>query len=387
MSSKIQSQEQNALLTQPAMIDDEDLSPAKLPTPKKPKTSNPGLLSYFTKKVTNIFSPSRSNSLASSSQDNAAGHDSPALTPSCLEKGDESVERFFKDSLSKRSCDDTLSFDLDYSHEGGDITTSTGASLSIKNSSCKRKSEEITLNKRNMTRLSQARDPNMSWTEMEIQMKGDGLWHMAGTGLESYWWVLPTFQGFGKNELMKQCKEGEDYFRTEESLRLYAKETLGWGGVVAQEEKRRRKGPLRVKSPPKRAAPNAAKSPSKKARTSNGPKIDKTVASPQNCPTSSDSHDENESVCMPDLETVLKDKLQATQMVLHPGFDGNYCSVSAKASKIMEFMATCVVEGQESAPSPGFLYVCGRPGTGKVRNLIILLTYFLCSYLINIYFI
>ena len=374
------------------MIDDEDSSPTKEPTPKKPKAT--GLLGYFTKKVTNMFSPTRSNSLASSSQDNGAEHDSPALTPSCLEKGDDSVERCFEDSfsLSKRSCDDTLSFDRAHSQEDAVVKTSTDAPSQVKSSPSKRKAEEITSNdstreaigleatgsntennNRNIIRLSQARDPTMTWTEMEMQMKDDGMWYLPGTGLESFWWVHPTFQGLKKNELMQQCKEGEDYFRNEESLKLYAKKHLGWAGVIASEEKRRRKEPLKVKSPPKRAAPEAVKSSPKKARRSPEPKTDKNVASPKTSNSSFDGNDGVESVCMPDEETIIGDKLHAAQMALHPSFYGNYCSVSAKASSIMEFMATCVVEGDESAPRSGFLYVCGRPGTGKVCNLFILL--------------
>ncbi|KAL3789673.1 hypothetical protein HJC23_003874 [Cyclotella cryptica] len=83
--------------------------------------------------------------------------------------------------------------------------------------------------------------------------------------------------------------------------------------------------------------------------------------------------DEFVEMCLPDKERIVKHKLEVAQMVLHASFQGNYCSVSSMPSAITEFMFKPIQNGKpgKGLPSsgPGFLYVCGRPGTGKTTTV------------------
>ena len=172
----------------------------------------------------------------------------------------------------------------------------------------------------------------------------------------------------------------------------YAKNKLGWAGEItteAPEGKRRsqHREPLNVQPSPKRSAPSEIDRPSKKSRTSPHTKANETM----DCDSSKDDvspedEDDIDSICLPDGESIVKDKLEAAQMVLHQSFSGNYCAVSAKTSQIMEFMATAVANSADGDPSPAFLYVCGRPGTGKVWFYFILVWDILfCTILISLF--
>jgi len=68
-------------------------------------------------------------------------------------------------------------------------------------------------------------------------------------------------------------------------------------------------------------------------------------------------------------------------MVLHPSFNKKQLSksssmsvVSSMEQDIKDFMEKSILTGAimdgMTLPSPGFLYVCGGPGTGKVSRLI-----------------
>jgi len=67
----------------------------------------------------------------------------------------------------------------------------------------------------------------MSWAEMYNQMIADGWFHISGSGLVEWYYVHPRFKGMLKTQILKQGKEGEDYF-SEESLKSYARSHLGW---------------------------------------------------------------------------------------------------------------------------------------------------------------
>jgi hypothetical protein len=364
-----QDDNRNSLLTQPAMIETYE-SPTHRASAKKPKaTQSHGIMNYFKpaiEVITKALTPNRFKSKSSPS----ASH-TTQLSASCLGRGDEEVERCFDDTSSKQS------------------SNSNGFQLHEKqHSPTKRKAEDIApdvsvsvsvakvpeAEPRKIACLTAARDPTMSWAEMELQMKDDGLKHLSGTGLSSYWWVHPTYAGMKKNDIVKQCKEGEDYFTSTESLQLYAKNKLGWGGEIeseAPEGKRRRTEPLRINPSPKRVAEEEASSPSKKARRAPKAKTDKSVASQTNDSASSDILICDGSECLPDKESKMSDKLEAALLTLCKNWTGGYCSVSTKTSEIIEFMASPVADfadGTDFAPRTGFLYVCGRPGTGKVRH-------------------
>ena len=351
-------EQDNALFTQPAMIETYE-SPTRQPTPKKPKL---GILGYLKKVLTPTLN--RSNGMPIISQEIHVEH-SPAPSNPCLEKGNEDAtdcsrseeDATIKISSLKRKADDMsangVSCQVDETQE----------SLNISHNS----------QPRPVVHFSAPRNPSVCWTEMYKQMKGEGLRHIDGDELNAYWWIHPSCVEMKKTQLVHQCIEGEDYFKTEESLMLYAKNKLGWAGEIqseAPEGKRRsqQREPFNVKPSPKRAAPKGTDPPAKKSRTSPHAKANESM----DCDSSKDnvsSNDDNDidSVCLPDGESIVKDKLEAAQMVLHQSFSGNYCAVSSKTSQIMKFMATAVVNSKDGESSPAFLYVCGRPGTGKVR--------------------
>ena len=79
----------------------------------------------------------------------------------------------------------------------------------------------------------------------------------------------------------------------------------------------------------------------------------------------------------PDLQHTVRDKLECCQMVLHPSFNMKQLSksssssvVSSKEHGIKDFLEKSIMTGAAidgmTLPSPGFLYICGGPGTGKV---------------------
>jgi hypothetical protein len=84
----------------------------------------------------------------------------------------------------------------------------------------------------------------------------------------------------------------------------------------------------------------------------------------------------------PDLQHTVRDKLECSQMVLHPSFNMKQLSkstsssvVSSKEHGIKDFLEKSIMTGADidglTLPSPGFLYICGGPGTGKVSNLLL----------------
>lgn len=369
---EINSHEQdNALFTQPAMIETYESPTRQPPTPKKPKL---GILGYLKKVLTPTLN--RSNGMHSAPQDAETGS-SPTLSASCLEKGDEEIEACFADSTQKQSPT-PMSLVKEGTALGPNIFSMEASPLKRKADDMSDKAPEslnISHNSqpRPVVHFSAPRNPSVCWAEMYNQMKGEGLRHIDGDELNAYWWIHPSCVEMKKTQLVHQCIEGEDYFKTEESLMLYAKNKLGWAGEIqseAPEGKRRsqQREPFNVKPSPKRAAPKGTDPPAKKSRTSPHAKANESM----DCDSSKDnvsSNDDNDidSVCLPDGESIVKDKLEAAQMVLHQSFSGNYCAVSSKTSQIMKFMATAVVNSKDGEPSPAFLYVCGRSGTGKVR--------------------
>ena len=365
----------NALLTQPAMIETYE-SPTRQPTPKK---ANLGILGYLKKKLTPTLN--RLTGTPSASQDiGVETGSSPTLSASCLEKGDDEIEACFADSPRKQVptkketagiCSNI--FPMEASRKADDTSANAQEALNISHDSQPRPNGH----------LSAPRNPSVCWTEMYNQMKDEGLKHITGDGLNAYWWVHPSYVGMKKTQLVKQCKEGEDYFKSEESIMHYAKNKLGWAGEItteAPEGKRRsqHREPLNVQPSPKRSAPSEIDRPSKKSRTSPHTKANETMdCDSSKDDVSPDDEDDIDSICLPDGESIVKDKLEAAQMVLHQSFSGNYCAVSAKTSQIMKFMATAVANSADGDPSPAFLYVCGRPGTGKVRFCFILVSDFI----------
>ncbi len=71
------------------------------------------------------------------------------------------------------------------------------------------------------------------WTEFWKNMLNEGWKWMNGDGLIDWYYVHPNFAHRSKSEMVKEGKEGEDYFISEESVMRYAKEHLGFNGKVA----------------------------------------------------------------------------------------------------------------------------------------------------------
>lgn len=75
-------------------------------------------------------------------------------------------------------------------------------------------------------------DKSVSWHVFFQSMKDSGWTHLTGSGLISYYWVHPLCSKMKKNELLANGVEGEDYFTSEEAVKLYAKKAYGWEGQV-----------------------------------------------------------------------------------------------------------------------------------------------------------
>ncbi|KAL9184927.1 hypothetical protein ACHAXT_002704 [Thalassiosira profunda] len=82
---------------------------------------------------------------------------------------------------------------------------------------------------------------------------------------------------------------------------------------------------------------------------------------------------------LPDGEKTVRDKLECCQMVLHPSYKRTKLSnsaisvVSPKEEDIKDFITKSIETGTTAdgltLPSPGFLYICGGPGTGKTTTV------------------
>ena len=101
------------------------------------------------------------------------------------------------------------------------------------------------------------------------------------------------------------------------------------------------------------------------------------VADQESSSVSETNYDPN--LAPPDKRSIIHDKLECCQMVLHPSFNKDQLSKSAaksvvapKEDDIMDFMTKSIETGMSvdgmTIPSPGFVYICGGPGTGKVSH-------------------
>ena len=77
-------------------------------------------------------------------------------------------------------------------------------------------------------RSSPAVERGMSWTQMHSQMKVDGWTHVKGSDLVEWYYLHPTCKGMNKTNLLRNKKEGVDFFTSETDLKRYAKLHLGW---------------------------------------------------------------------------------------------------------------------------------------------------------------
>lgn len=377
--------------TVPAVVDDECDQDSPHTIVKKPKTAI--ITDFFQNVVTKVgevvtstFSPSRrfrSNPFAHDDQQLPESNLSVSsslnnLSPSCIDrKGDDDVEACFAETPDRAT-----SFECDSHPDHGPgiskthvetLGMSTGREVSV-----------------DVEHYPQAASPNMAWSELWQQMRRSGWKYSSGNELVAWFWIHPCVASMKKSEMIRQCTEGIHYFSSEDEVRRYATKHLGWsGGGTSYEELSPAVPDLsmaaRVK---KRTQENALKSdtsPPKRSRASErGCEVG--VSPTQNSLSSLQTNtvgceesaclSENEGKARPDLQPTVRDKLECCQMVLHPNFKKNELSkssalsvVSSMETDIKDFMKKSIETGLSvdgmTSPSPGFLYVCGGPGTGK----------------------
>jgi len=253
----------------------------------------------------------------------------------------------------------------------------------------------------------QAESPTMPWKNLWSQMRAAGWVYCAGD-LVAWYWVHPSAAKMRKRDMIRDCKDGVHYFSSQKAIQQYAVANLGWKGedgniefspTLSESDGRTKK---RSRTNAALASDDTTTSPSKKSRRSsvvttlnnNETAPTKKRSSPRNKGSdddvakasqskSSDSSANSQSssdktyIAPPDKQSTVKDKLECCQMVLHPCFKKNQLSksnsmsvVSSMEDDIKDFMTKSIETGRTedgmTLPSPGFMYICGGPGTGKV---------------------
>ena len=393
--------------SQPALVDDEGDQDTPNPSPKKKPQPNP---------ITKFFSArpiaGDDNGPTLSSNFHAATDQrreySPAstlnnLSPSCIDtKGDDEVEACFAETPD---CVSSTPVNVTHTLESCFTTPPKNLETMVHGTP-----QEISMD---VTHHPQAESPNMPWKDLWAQMRKSGWGYCRGDDLISYYWLHPSAAGMKKSKFIEQCTEGIHYFTTEEGIRRYAMKRLGWAGesvapspaalnisTTDRVKKRRLDNMLKseVSSPPKMSATSPEGRNNDKVTTSTDVPPAKESRTPlknnkENCNASnSPGHSPGHSVnsqsigdkeykSPPDSQLNVRDKLECCQMVLHPSFNKKQLSKSSSMSvvssmehDIKDFMEKSILTGAildgMTLPSPGFLYVCGGPGTGKVSPLI-----------------
>jgi len=253
----------------------------------------------------------------------------------------------------------------------------------------------------------QAESPTMPWKNLWSQMRAAGWVYCAGD-LVAWYWVHPSAAKMRKRDMIRDCKDGVHYFSSQKAIQQYAVAHLGWKGedgniefspTLSESDGRTKK---RSRTNAALTSDDTTASPSKKSRRSsvvttlnnNETAPTKKRSSPRNKGSdddvakasqskSSDSSANSQSssdktyIAPPDKQSNVKDKLECCQMVLHPCFKKNQLSksnsmsvVSSMEDDIKDFMTKSIETGRTedgmTLPSPGFMYICGGPGTGKV---------------------
>ena len=395
--------------SQPAVVDDEGDQDTPHPSPKKKPQANP-ITKFFSARpiVGDANGPTLSSNFHAPADQRCEY--SPAstldnLSPSCIDtKGDDDVEACF---AGTPDCESSAPGNVNVTHTPEICFTTPKKKLETMVHGTP---QEISMD---VSCHPQAEGPNMPWKDLWAQMRKSGWGFCKGDDLISYYWLHPSVAGMKKTHIIEQCTEGIHYFTTEEAIHRYAKKRLGWAGegvapspaaldisMTARVKKRRLDNMFKseASTPPKMSAssPEGRNNdkvssstdmpPTKKSRTP--PQNNKENCNASNSPSHSPGHSVNsqsigdkEYKSPPDLQLNVRDTLEYCQMVLHPSFNkkqlSKYSSMSVVSSMehdIKEFMEKSILTGAImdgiTLPSPGFLYVCGGPGTGKVSPLI-----------------
>ena len=236
---------------------------------------------------------------------------------------------------------------------------------------------------------------HLPWVELWSEMKSDGWGHMPGNDFVSYYYVNSHCHGMTKTEVLRG-KKGFDYFEDEEEIQVFAKKNLGWKGekVFSTPGETMMSSPSSITSATKRKKKDASQdvpSPSKKSRTDHQHSGAKTLTtsptlynkapsqanSKQNRASSQVRESNKNPIPLPDQKLSYKDKLEYCKLTLHPSYTPKTERLASTSNSVVEklegeiklFMQRAINTGYEidgmTATSPGFMYICGGPGTGK----------------------
>mmetsp|Transcript_3388 Transcript_3388/g.7585 ORF Transcript_3388/g.7585 Transcript_3388/m.7585 type:complete len:839 (+) Transcript_3388:2-2518(+) len=273
--------------------------------------------------------------------------------------------------------------------------------------------QDITLENLPLEHLPQAESPNMAWTDLWLQMRKAGWKYRQSGDSVTYYRICASVATMKYADMLSQCTEGIHYFRTTD-IKQYAMDHLSWLGEETKIESppspmtgisltsmgKKRKltttaaselddapsSPKRCRgswserdnvrcSTPTPASPEKKPTPSEEAKPSSPTKNHGVETSDVIC-VNPQSNCGEEYQALPDKEHTVRETLECCQMVLHPTFKKHQLSkssctsvVSSNEDDIKDFMTKSIESATSmdgiTVPSPGFMYICGGPGTGK----------------------
>ena len=241
-----------------------------------------------------------------------------------------------------------------------------------------------------------ANPPDISWRGMQSCMTKSGWRIVHGTKLVGYMYINPCAAHLSKRDVLRLCEEGMHYFTDEKDVKRYATRQLGWTGeevlatppsarAASRDRLRDCANPVRTqpargggkRGRDRRDESSSRQSPAKRRASAVRPKTDRAdrdrSASSQSSACASVGSDSGSSLhSVLAGEASVRDKLDFCQMSLHPSYKKSILTKTAELSNlsqsedyIMEFMSSSIRTEEQS---PGFLYIFGGPGTGKVRT-------------------
>jgi cell division control protein 6 len=236
---------------------------------------------------------------------------------------------------------------------------------------------------------------HMPWSGLWKEMKSEGWRYKVGNNIVDYYYLHPNCAGMKKAEWLK-LQKGLDYFESEDEVAVFAKEHLGWKGekLLSTPGESMMSTPVTYTATNKRRERNTTHeeaSPSKKSRThrqhtdvetpkkspGRSSKAPSSVSSKQGSTSSKADESKKSHIPLCDQYHTYKDKLEYCKLTLHPSYASKNERLSTTSNSVVEqlereikrFMMRAMGTGYEidgmSAQSPGFMYICGGPGTGK----------------------
>ena len=372
-----------------AVVEEGDQETPPQPSPQKKAEPNT-ITKFFSNSVKKVggvvadvfgFSPDRcSSNKPPSTNENDANEFAAASSSTSLQKSSPSMEASTTEDVPDKK-------DIEFTTPKSKVDVGQGIISTVEH-------------------FPHAESPTMPWKNLWSQMRAAGWVYCAGD-LVAWYWVHPSAAKMRKRDMIRDCKDGVHYFSSQKAIQQYAVANLGWKGedgniefspTLSESDGRTKK---RSRTNATLTSDETTSSPSKKSRRSsvattlnNETAPIKKRSSPRNKGSdddvakasqskSSDSSANSQSssdktyIAPPDKQSNVKDKLECCQMVLHPCFKKNQLSksnsmsvVSSMEDDIKDFMTKSIETGRTedgmTLPSPGFMYICGGPGTGKV---------------------